>query len=133
MTEPAPKKRQRTPGSGRKPILQAEKVAAALVTFRGNLSAVARECGVQRASVQEFIGKNDRLKSILHDAREGVLDDAESALYSSVINREAWAVCFLLKTQGKQRGYVERTETRSVSDADIEREIESELARLAAK
>jgi len=37
-------------------------------------------------------------------------DNAESALNRAVINGEAWAVCFTLKTQGKDRGYIERTQ-----------------------
>ena len=39
-----------------------------------------------------------------------MLDNTESALYVAALRGEAWAVCFLLKTQGKSRGYVERAE-----------------------
>ncbi len=85
-------------------------MAAAIVTFQGNLKAIARNFKVHRSSVQEFIGKSKELTQILKDAREGELDDAESSLYRAIINGEAWAVCFKLKTQGKGRGYVERKE-----------------------
>ena len=39
-----------------------------------------------------------------------MLDVGELSLLRAVQNGEAWAVCFLLKTQGKQRGYIERAE-----------------------
>ena len=35
---------------------------------------------------------------------------AELALYKAIQDGEGWAVCFYLKTQGKQRGYIERQE-----------------------
>lgn len=44
-------------------------------------------------------------------------DNAESALNRAVINGEAWAVCFTLKTQAKDRGYVERVQ-QEVSGRD---------------
>lgn len=105
METPPPNKRR-----GPKPVLDSELVAAALVDLRGNISAVARKFGVDRHTVRTMIDRKPTLKRILSDAREGMLDDAESALYSSVVAREGWAVCFLLKTQGKSRGYVEKQE-----------------------
>ncbi len=106
--QPAPEKRKA--GRPAVPILDTAKIAAAIVTLNGNLKAIARQFNVHRSSVQEFIGKNKELVQILKDAREGELDDAESALYRAILGGEAWAVCFKLKTQGKDRGYVERKE-----------------------
>jgi hypothetical protein len=83
-------------------------VAAALSELMGNISAVAKRFGVHRSSVQELIDKRPALKRITRDAREGMVDHAESALLRAVMGGEAWAVCFCLKTQGKARGYVER-------------------------
>lgn len=102
--KPTPKKK------GRKPILVPELVASALATHLGNVSAVARQFSVSRASVMELIGKRKALQSVLADAREGMLDNGESSLHRSVLAGEAWAVCFLLKTLGKSRGYIERSE-----------------------
>jgi hypothetical protein len=45
-------------------------------------------------------------------------DDAESALYKAALAGEAWAVCFFLKTQAKDRGYVERVQHRVGGDSD---------------
>ena len=102
--KPAPKKR------GRKPKLDPELVAAALVALQGNLAGVARQFGVHRSSVQELIGKRKGLQQVLRDTREGMLDNAESSLYRAVLDGRAWAVCFFLKTQGRARGYIERHE-----------------------
>jgi hypothetical protein len=123
--KPAPKK------AGRKPILETAAVAAALVTFNGNLKAVARSFGVHRSSVQEFVGKSASLTKILHDSREGELDDAESSLYRAILAGEAWAVCFKLKTQGKGRGYVERIEQTGADGGAIKTEQAGDAADAA--
>lgn len=100
---PAPKKRR-----GPKSRLKEELVAATLAKKRGNMAASAREQGVSRAFLQEYISTRPILQQVLKDAREGMLDYAETALFQCVKKKEAWSICFLLKTQGKSRGYVER-------------------------
>lgn len=116
---------------GRKPKLTIELVAAELVKTRGNIAATARKFKVDRSAIHHFISKHQNLATILADAREGMLDDAENSLYDAVLEGEAWAVCFYLKTQGKGRGYVERQEVRDVTDENVNAAIERELARLA--
>lgn len=54
----------------------------------------------------------------IEDARGEMLDDAETSLKAAVKRGEAWAVCFALKTIGKGRGYVERTENTIMGDDD---------------
>ena len=105
----APIKRRRS-GCGRKPILNAELIAADLVELKGNLSAVARKYNVSRASVCDLVAKRPNLQKIMEDARESRLDAAEDKLGQKIEDGEGWAVCFFLKTQGKKRGYVERQE-----------------------
>jgi hypothetical protein len=113
--KPAPKKK--TPKKkGRKPVLDPELVAAAIAKLDGNLSAVARRFDVHRSSVQELVGNRPSLQKALSDAREGMLDEAESSLYRAVKGGQAWAVCFFLKTQGKCRGYTEKPDDDAGKD-----------------
>ena len=53
---------------------------------------------------------------------------AELSLFKAIQTGEAWAVCFYLKTQGKDRGYVERYETQL--DLTIRREAEKLAGQL---
>ena len=48
------------------------------------------------------------------------MDLAESALKRAVLAGEGWAVCFALKCQGKNRGYVERVETNNYHHAVVD-------------
>lgn len=95
---------------GRKPILSVPLVAAALVRERGNVAAVARSFGVARSSVAELVDAHEDLRRVVRDAREAMKDEAEDSLCRAVRKGEAWAVCFFLKTQAKDRGYIERQE-----------------------
>jgi hypothetical protein len=85
-------------------------IEAALMETFGNVALSARRLGVSREYLSRTITKTPALKMILNSAREERVDHAESALSRAVINGEAWAVCFTLKTLGKSRGYVERVQ-----------------------
>lgn len=82
----------------------------ALRATLGNVSQAARNLGLDRSSIWLRVQKSEHLRQILQDAREAMVDNAESALHRAVTTGEGWAVCFTLKTQGKGRGYVERQE-----------------------
>jgi hypothetical protein len=97
------------PGSGSG--LTREAIALKIAPLNGNLDAIARALGSSRRTIKRIIDSDPALLSAWEDAREGMTDNAESALYRGVIAGQAWAVCFYLKTQGRKRGYIERAET----------------------
>jgi len=86
---------------------------------KGNVAAIARALGTSRGTVWNRIQSSPALQSLLADARETMIDNAESSLYRAVLAGEAWAVCFFLKTQGKRRGYVERQEVTGAEGGAI--------------
>jgi hypothetical protein len=90
--------------------LNAEMVIATIAELKGNVSAVARKFKMSRPTLYKYIEAHPSVKAALDSERETMLDNAESALYRAVIDGQAWAVCFFLKTQGKSRGYIERSE-----------------------
>lgn len=90
--------------------LNIKRLAKVLRDMQGNISATGRAFGVTRQAIHNFIKRHPQLQQVLIDARETMIDNAESVLQKKVLEGEAWAVCFTLKTQGKNRGYVERQE-----------------------
>jgi len=86
----------------------------------GNLAAVARAFGVTRQAVYHYGRRHPALQEVVTECRETMKDEGESALYKAVKAGEAWAVCFYLKCQAKDRGYVERLETKDVSSVEME-------------
>ena len=90
--------------------LGVDEVAPAILELNGNVAAVSRRLGVSRSTIERRCKSSPTLAETLHTARETMLDNVESSLYSQALSGEGWAVCFFLKTQGKARGYVERVE-----------------------
>ncbi len=96
----------------------------------GNVSKTAADLGVTRRAVYDRAKSSPKVQEALEDAREMMLDEAESALLKAVKSVEGWAVCFALKTVGKSRGYVERTEHKimdvsKLSDDELRAIVES--------
>lgn len=90
----------------------AEQVINAIRESRGNVYRAARRIGCARQTLYSFLRAHPTCQAALDQARETIIDDVDSVLYSKALDGEAWAVCFFLKTHAKHRGYVERTETR---------------------
>lgn len=91
--------------------LTAAQIENALRAKAGNVAAAARELQVSRSTLYRRINASAALRDLLADAREELVDIAESALRKQVIEGNTTAIIFALKTLGKQRGYVERTES----------------------
>jgi len=91
-----------------------EALTSEIREYRGNITAVAGRFGVSRTTVYAYIKEHPELADVISEARETMLDHAESSLYRAVVNGEGWAVCFFLKTQGKKRGYLERVDLSGI-------------------
>lgn len=87
--------------------------------FTGNLSMVARKLGVSRTTLYKFMEDKPTVKAALDEAREKMVDNVESKLYSKALGGDTVAMIFFLKTQGKKRGYVERQEVTGEGGGDI--------------
>ncbi len=85
-------------------------IAAALELHDGNVSRVAGVFGSPRTTISSRIRRSARLRQILEDTRESLVDEAVGSLKKAVIDGQGWAVCFTLKTQGKDRGYLEKAD-----------------------
>jgi hypothetical protein len=112
------KKRPRT--GGRKPILDPQLVAAALVELSGNIHAVARKFGVDRSAVRQLIDKHPQLDRVLTDARAGMTDNVISRFYSDCLKDSPHyqtSRIFYLKTQAGWRERDERERDTAAVDA----------------
>lgn len=88
--------------------------------YSGNLSAVSRALGVSRLTVYRFMEKRPTVKQALDEAREKMIDNVESKLYSKALDGDTTAMIFFLKTQGKSRGYVERQEVTGADGGKLQ-------------
>lgn len=107
--------------------ISVEALRVEIERLNGNVAAVARAFGTSRKTVHNRINESVTLQDALDQARQTMLDNAESVLYKKVLEGSTPELLFFLKTQGRSRGYVERQEldirTRDVtqlSDDELE-------------
>lgn len=100
--------------------LTVEQIAIALEKKAGNITHAANVLKVTRWALYKRINGEETLQQIVTDAREALVDIAESKLLQQVKKGNIAAIIFTLKTQGKARGYVERTEITGADGGPIE-------------
>jgi len=100
----------------------AKDVSAALVEARGVKAAAARHLGCSRNTIERYITLYPTVREAYELARAELIDLAESKLVEQLEAGEWPAVKYTLSTLGKDRGYVERSE--SAVQAKVEAEIE---------
>jgi len=88
----------------------AGEVVKAITDTKGFLSAAARILGCDRTTVYNYINRYPTVKQAVEDARELTKDTAELKLLQRINEGSDTAIIFYLKTQAKDRGYIERHE-----------------------
>ena len=75
-----------------------------------NITATCTALGISRKTFYEWKEKKKKLAEGLEAAEESIIDFAESKLVEHINNDDVQALIFFLRTKGKKRGYVEKTE-----------------------
>lgn len=101
-----------------------KQILNAVSQSKGLVFLAAKHLGCTPSTIHHRAQKNPKIRECIEDERGWILDFAESKLLQAVKGGEAWAVCFLLKTQGKQRGYVERQEVKAETKVAMVNNIE---------
>lgn len=85
------------------------RVEQAIKGSGGLIATVAKKLGCKWETANGYIKKYE-LQNLIEDERETMLDLAESKLLSNIQKGDNASIFFYLKTQGKKRGYIERSE-----------------------
>ena len=122
-----------------------KQIVHAIGKSRGLIFLAAQHLGCDPSTIHVRANGNPLIREAIETERGRVLDFAEVKLLEAVGRGEAWAVCFLLKTLGKSRGYVERQEIKAeakimitnnveeITDEQLESLIARELAAIPKK
>lgn len=86
----------------------ADQMIEAIRDSRGNLSTAADRLECTRQTVYNYAKDLKTVQQAIDEERERMKDHVESKLYELIDERHPTAIIFYLKTQGKDRGYVER-------------------------
>lgn len=102
-----------------KKMLTVEQITDALRKKSGNITEAARALKVTRGALYKRIDADESLLQVVTDAREALVDVAESQLLKQIKQGNTTAIIFTLKTQGKARGYVEQTDHKHSGSVDL--------------
>ena len=74
------------------------------------VSRAAKEAGIPRQTHYYWMDNDPKYRQAVIDLENVALDFAESCLFDQMREGSVPAAIFLLKTRGKKRGYIERSE-----------------------
>ncbi len=97
-------------GNGKKREETAARIIKALHESNGLLTEAAALSGIGYRTINRYVAEYPSVKEAAQEAKERMLDFAESKLYSKIKDGDNTCIIFYLKTQGKSRGYIEREE-----------------------
>ncbi len=90
-------------------------IAQLIIQHTGNLSRVADSLGSCRGVIRRIVDKEPELQDLLKQQRERQLDQLEQSCFDRAIEtNDTTLQLFLLKTQGKSRGY-EQSEAQNTA------------------
>lgn len=87
-----------------------ERILDALKLSLGVKTTACNKAGISRTQLYKWMQDDEEFAAKVHELRDTALDFVESALFSQIQNGSTAATIFYLKTQGKERGYIERSE-----------------------
>ena len=82
----------------------------ALEASLGIVSTACREVGIARQTHYRWLDEDKEYKEAVEDISEMAIDVAESSLHKLIKAGDTTAIIFYLKTKGKKRGFVEKSE-----------------------
>jgi len=85
-----------------------EEIEEALEKTGGWQTQAAKQLGITVQAVSKRIKGSERLQKKLAEIKGHYLDLAEFKLIEKIKTGDLGAICFYLKCQGKERGYIEK-------------------------
>lgn len=105
-----------------------EAIAAALRDTKGMVAVAARKLGCSHNTIRAYARKYASVAEAMREERQMMGDVAELALFKAIQKGEMAAIIFYLKTQCKDRGYVERVEQSGPNGGPIANKLVVEIA-----
>ena len=96
--------------AGRKQSYKSEEVVAAIVQANGYISRISDILGCSHQTIYNYRDRYATVRQAMADTKTKRTDYVEDQLMKAIREGNVTAMIFYLKTQAKDRGYIERTE-----------------------
>ncbi|MFZ9302869.1 MAG: hypothetical protein ACO239_05830 [Sediminibacterium sp.] len=90
----------------------------------GIVSQATKKLNIDRSTPYKWMREDPDFAEKVHEIQNLVLDFTESKLYELIRDGNPTAIIFMLKTKGKDRGYVERKEITGMNGKSLDVNIE---------
>ena len=90
-----------------------EAMIVALTKSLGVVSTACKSVGIARETHYEWMKNDEDFKAKVLDVKDIAIDYVESQMFSAIGNGDSSLIKYYLSTQGKVRGYIEKTEVDS--------------------
>lgn len=94
-------------------------MAKALYLGHGIISNAAKRMGCDRKTITKYMQDYPELQEWADLGREYSVDLAEDALMARIKKGDTTAILFKLRTQGKDRGYIEKREIEQTTQTNV--------------
>lgn len=94
-------------------------ILEALEKSLGVVTTSCKKVGIGRTQFYNWLNDDNEFRTKVDDIQNVALDFAESQLHKQIGDGNTSATIFYLKTKGKKRGYVERTEFAGVNEQPL--------------
>ena len=92
------------------PRISDETLIELISKYKGFVTAVCKAADMSRQNFYKRMHKSEEIQDALFNAREEIIDMAESKLIRLIEELNPQAIMFALKTIGRDRGYIEKQE-----------------------
>lgn len=90
-----------------------DKKGLVLKTLEANTGNVAKACraaNIARSTFYKWLDEDPKFQEAYKETKESLIDFAESQLHANIKAKKEASIFFFLKTQAKDRGYIEKQE-----------------------
>lgn len=97
-----------------------QKLLKALEESHGVVTNACRKAGISRAQYYRYLQQDEKFASNVDDIQEQAVDFVESQLFKQIKEGNITGQIFYLKTKGKHRGYIEKTQVQQETTGSIQ-------------
>lgn len=109
-----------------------KKMLLALESSLGVVTIACKKTNLDRSQFYFWLKEDSEFAAAVEDMNNIALDFAESSLHKQIQSGVPASTIFYLKTRGKDRGYIERTEVTGADGAPVIESNEDRISRIAA-
>lgn len=103
----------------KKRITTKQKLLNALEECHGVVTTACKKAGLSRAAYYKIWNADEKFRQQCEEIQESAIDFVESALFKQIKDGNITGQIFYLKTKGKNRGYIEKTQIQQETTGSI--------------